>query len=269
MKEKNPLGKNISHAKSYDPSQLFPIEREEARSLLSIDTPPFTGSDIWNCYELSWLNASGKPGVGIGRFIIPFESKYIVESKSMKLYLNSFNLTGFDSVSEVKKAIENDLSNACGSDVEVSIILPESFNQEKIHGPKGICIDSIDIKMESYRLSSNYLKTGDNNADELLYSNLLRTNCPVTSQPDWATLFIKYTGKEIEKASLLKYIVSFREHSGFHENCVETIFVDIMRRCKPEKLLVNARFTRRGGIDINPYRSNYGVTLVDERVIRQ
>ena len=115
----------------------------------------------------------------------------------------------------------------------------------------------------------NYLKINDNNADELLYSNLLRTNCPVTNQPDWATLFIKYTGKEIEKASLLKYIVSFREHSGFHENCVETIFVDIMRRCKPEKLLVNARFTRRGGIDINPYRSNYGVSLADERVIRQ
>jgi 7-cyano-7-deazaguanine reductase len=269
MAEKNPLGKKISHAKSYDPSQLFPIEREEARKLLSIDTPPFTGADIWNCYEISWLNTSGKPIVGIGRFIIPFESKYIVESKSMKLYLNSFNLTGFDSVSDVKKAIISDLSHACGSDVEVSIILPENFNQEKIHEPKGICIDSIDINMERYKLSSTYLKINDNNADELLYSNLLRTNCPVTNQPDWATLFIKYTGKEIEKASLLKYIVSFREHSGFHENCVETIFMDILKRCKPEKLLVNARFTRRGGIDINPYRSNYGVTLTDERVIRQ
>lgn len=270
MTEHNPLGKKISHAKKYDPSQLFPIEREEARRLLSIEKPPFTGADIWNCYEISWLNSSGKPKIGIGRFTVPFDSRFIVESKSMKLYLNSFNQTRFGSVSEVKKAIATDLSFACGSTVDVSIILPEDFNQEMIQNPKGVCIDDIDITMEKYELSSDYLKTNSScSADELIYSNLLRTNCPVTNQPDWATLFINYSGKEIEKASLLKYIVSFREHSGFHENCVETIFMDILNICKPEKLLVNARFTRRGGIDINPYRSNYGVTLDDERVIRQ
>ncbi len=269
MKELSPLGKKISHKRSYDPSQLFPIERVDARASIGIEIPQFKGCDIWNCYEISWLNLKGKPEIALGRFFIPFDSKCIIESKSMKLYLNSFNQTRFKSFKTVEETIKKDLSLASSSEVGVNIIMPENFNSETIEKPKGECIDHLDIELNEYIVTPEYLKAEGVVTNEKLYSNLLRTNCPVTDQPDWATILIEYSGKKIERHSLLKYLVSFREHSGFHENCVETIYMDIMKRCNPEKLLVNARFTRRGGIDINPYRSNFDITLEDRRLVRQ
>ena len=266
-----PLGKKINYKFKYNPLHLFPISRKDSRKNLGIiNEIPFTGNDIWNCYEISWLDFLGKPQVAIARFIFPFNTENIIESKSIKLYFNSFNQTCFKSHKDVKQIIENDLSNIAKGKVFVSLILPENFSKEKLFNYNGILIDNINLKMEEYIINPDFLFVcKQEKTSEKLFSNLLRTNCPVTSQPDWASIIIEYSGKKINHKGLLKYLISFREHTGFHENCVERIFMDILKKCKPEKLLVYARFTRRGGIDINPYRANYDVIFSDIRFPRQ
>ncbi len=241
----------------YDPGQLFAVPRAEARSKLGFgDQLPFYGGDLWNAYEISWLDQKGKPCVAMAKILFPITSTHIIESKSLKLYLNSFNQTRFFSYREVDVLIKRDLCRVADGEVTLSLTLPSQFYLSKVTEPEGICLDDQDIQIDRYHRCPDYLISGEQRGRERLFSNLLRTNCPVTGQPDWATVVIDYTGRRIEHAGLLRYLVSFREHTGFHENCVEQIFMDITRYCNPEKLFVHACFTRRGGIDINPFRSS-------------
>lgn len=270
VKNTIPLGIQVDHKETYHPAHLFPVPRKEARAGLGIDTPlPFTGSDIWNAYELSWLDAKGKPWVALGEIVFPCTTKNIVESKSLKLYFNSFNQTRFDSQKQVAACIKKDLSACVQSDVRVTLFSPDEAPSFCIEKPKGTCIDHLDVTIDDFNVRPAYLKTGAARTKERLYSNLLRTNCPVTRQPDWATVFIAYSGPAMDHEGLLKYLISFRCHTGFHENCVETIYMDILNRCCPDTLTVSARFTRRGGIDINPFRTNTDTTVTNDRLVRQ
>ncbi len=267
---KIPLGKQIPHSSNYDPSHLFPVPRIEGRKELNLKKKlSFSGVDIWNCYELSWLDLNGKPCIAVGTIIFPCTSENIIESKSMKLYFNSLNQTKFKSHNEFQKTISDDLSNVSGDKVETSLLLPENFRNEQFAKEEGICIDSHEIKTDKYSVDTSILKCDQKVVSETLYSNLLRTNCPVTGQPDWGTVIIEYSGKKINQKSLLKYITSFRNHTGFHENCVEKIFTDLKNNCKTKKLSVQARFTRRGGIDINPCRSDFDKKFLNLRSVRQ
>ncbi|MCF8067921.1 MAG: NADPH-dependent 7-cyano-7-deazaguanine reductase QueF [Desulfobacterales bacterium] len=264
------LGKNISHAKKYNPAHLFPVPRKKGREEIGIGKPlPFSGVDIWNAYEISWLDKKGKPRVAIGKISFPITTENLVESKSLKLYLNSFNQTQFKSSTVVVSTIKKDLSNIANGDIAVSLTAPEQFSWSEFTEPEGICIDEQDINIDQYELNTSFLNASGDKVEECLFSHLMRSNCPVTGQPDWATVIVDYTGPEIDRAGLLKYIVSFREHSGFHENCVERIFMDISSHCHPEKLSVYARYTRRGGIDINPFRSSFNETPDNRRLARQ
>ncbi|MBS1187946.1 MAG: queF [Burkholderiaceae bacterium] len=220
---------------------------------------PFFGIDIWNAYELSWLNLRGKPQVGILTVIVPADSPNIIESKSFKLYLNSFSqakLAGADALCELLRA---DLSAGFGAPVQVSVVAQDAFAGQKIEELEGLQLDRLDIDADEYQPNISFLKTSqdDSPVEEKLVSHLLKTNCPVTGQPDWASLQIHYVGFPINQEGLLKYLISLRTESGFHEQCVERIFMDILRQCRPTKLAIYARFTRRGGIDINPWRSNF------------
>lgn len=265
-----PLGRHVCHSKTYDPSHLFPVPRKEARKALGLDESlPFSGTDIWNAFELSWLDSRGKPCIAAGEFSFPFNSENIVESKSMKLYLNSFNLTRFESPEKVRKTIDQDLSRAAGSRVGVRLLMPDEFSSMQIFEPPGTSLDSMELDIDTYLLEPAHLITRSPRVEERLYSNLLRTNCPVTGQPDWATLMIDYSGRKIDHEGLLRYIISFRQHTGFHENCVERIFMDLLTICCPERLTVNARFTRRGGLDINPFRSTEEKNIPNLRLARQ
>lgn len=267
----SPLGKKSSYSAIYDPSLLFRISRTPKRDEIRVKHPlPFQGVDIWNAYELSWLNRHGKPQVAFAEIFVPCESPDIFESKSLKLYLNSFNQSVFDSSDDVKTAMETDLSEIVNSQVSVKIILPSEF--KKIAPPAeldGECIDDLEVEACTYEWNPHYLETEDAVADETLVSHLLRSNCLVTEQPDWGSISIYYKGKKINQKQLLKYIISFRNHYEFHEQCVERIFMDIMKACKPEKLSVYARYARRGGIDINPFRSNFTSTVSNIRHYRQ
>jgi 7-cyano-7-deazaguanine reductase len=268
------LGKDVSYSPEYDPDILFQIPRINNRKLLGLNSKnlPFKGWDIWNCYELSWLNNKGKPYTAIVRFIIPCNSECIIESKSFKLYLNSFNNSKFSSSDEVKSILEKDVSKAIGIDVD-AVIYDENYVVESmsIDRFEGTCIDDIDICCDSYVVDSSLLATTDEYLFETIYSNLLKSNCPVTGQPDWASVQFTYKGKKIIHDSLLKYIISYRDHAEFHELCVEKMFVDIMEKCCPDELTVYARYTRRGGLDINPIRSNFSNISVPEpiRLYRQ
>ncbi len=265
-----PLGKKIIHSQKYDPKQLFAVPRADARQRLGIGTPlPFYGGDLWNAYEISWLNQKGKPCVAMARITFPVTSVNIVESKSLKLYLNSFNQTRFESSRAVVDTMKKDLCTVAMGEVIVSLILPGQFHRSVLTEPEGICLDHQDIHIDQYHLCPDYLVSGGPERTEKLFSNLLRTNCPVTGQPDWATVVIDYTGPGIDYAGLLRYLVSFREHTGFHENCVEQIFVDLTRRCHLKKLFVHACFTRRGGIDINPFRASFPMAPKHDRYARQ
>ena len=266
----NPLGKEVAHSRRYHPGHLYPVPRQTGRREIGITGPPlFQGADIWNAYEISWLNTRGRPAVAIGRFIFPGDTANLIESKSLKLYLNSLNLERFDSADQVRQTVEKDLSAAAGGDVAVTLTSPGRFEAEVIGKPPGRCVDELDIEVHAYRLNSGALVTEPVSAAESLHSNLLRTNCPVTGQPDWGTVVIRYEGLRIDPEGLLKYIVSYREHTGFHENCTERIFMDILERCAPSRLLVITQFTRRGGLDINPWRANYPAEPVFTRFARQ
>jgi 7-cyano-7-deazaguanine reductase len=271
-KHENPLGQVTLYPSSYSPELLFPIERKASRVLIGIkDNLPFSGVDIWTAYELSWLNPNGKPVVAVGEFSFPCYSQFMVESKSFKLYLNSFNQTRFASFDEVKQCLESDLSGLVKETVVVNLY---SLNQSSLHSIEsinGICLDEIDIDITQYHPAPELLVSDQTEIiSETLYSHLLKTNCPVTGQPDWASLVISYSGSKIHREKLLTYIISFREHQDFHEHCVERIFCDIQQRCKPQILTVYARYTRRGGLDINPYRSSEkNVDISSKRLIRQ
>lgn len=266
-----PLGKQSSYISHYQPNLLFPISRLSKRNEIGISsTLPFHGNDIWNAFEVSWLNTKGKPIVAAAEFSFPCTSTHIIESKSFKLYLNSFNNTSFNSLDDVEKIVVKDLSEAAGALVSVKLT-PLSYTSVQLAQQfDGFSLDNLDIACDTYTTHPAYLTTEDARITETLHSDLLKSNCLVTGQPDWGSVQITYTGKLIHHAGLLKYIVSFRNHNEFHEQCVERIFMDIMNHCQPEKLCVYARYTRRGGLDINPYRANYEINnLKNLRLFRQ
>lgn len=267
------LGKKTIYSDTYNPSLLYPIDRIAQNDKISM-----FGYDLWHLYELSWLNSNGMPQVAVGNILYMSDSPKIIESKSLKLYLNSFNNSKFVSRESVVETICRDLSNVLETKVWVEIF--DINSHYKITSPGGICIDDIDIEVGSFdfcergRFLSEAI-VGDEIIYERLYSNLLRSNCPVTNQPDWGTISIEYSGKQLSREQLLRYILSYRQHNDFHETCVENIYYELMYFCKPLQLKVYGNYTRRGGIDINPYRSSvcdFDVALplsTMDRLIRQ
>lgn len=253
------LGQKTDYANQYDPSLLQPVPRSLNRDDLNLgDELPFQGCDIWTLYELSWLNEKGLPQVAIGEVSIPATSANLIESKSFKLYLNSFNQTRFASWDDVEKTLIKDLSQCAGETVSVTVRSVVDYTDSVVVTMHGECIDDQEIEITSYDFDETLLEgaTEDVRVEESLHSHLLKSNCLITNQPDWGSVEIRYAGKKINREALLRYLVSFREHNEFHEQCVERIFTDIMKFCQPESLTVYARYTRRGGLDINPYRSN-------------
>jgi 7-cyano-7-deazaguanine reductase len=255
--EHSPLGKTTVYADRYDPSLLFPIPREQKRIEIGVIDPlPFSGVDIWNAYELSWLDARGKPQVALAEFRVPADSPNIIESKSFKLYLNGFSQERIDTAA-LHDTLVRDLSVAAGAPVKVTLSAP-SAQDYAITDLPGKLLDDQSLEIDDYGPPNADFLRVDRRATpvaETLVSHLLRSNCPVTGQPDWGSVQIAYRGAPIDHAGLLRYLVSFRTHNEFHEQCVERIFVDLMARCGPERLTVYARYTRRGGLDINPFRS--------------
>ncbi|MEB3753987.1 NADPH-dependent 7-cyano-7-deazaguanine reductase QueF [Acinetobacter sp. MD2(2019)] len=251
--EKSLLGKDTAYPTEYQPDILFPIQRAPSRSAYSDVAGVVQGQDWWHVFELSWLNSYGLPQVAIGRLTLPATSPNLIESKSLKLYFNSLNFTRFASTEQLIETVEKDLSKAAEAKVTLSLI---DANHLSVSEPQGICLDQQQPSTLSEHPDASLLKL-DADApiiEEQFYSNLLRSNCPVTGQPDWGTLFIRYHGKKPCLESLLAYIISYRQHNGFHEQCVEQIFADIWQILQPEKLMVYAAYTRRGGLDINPCR---------------
>jgi len=285
LPEQSPLGKASAYADRYDASLLFPIARATKREELGLKAhapSPFFGADMWTAFELSWLNLRGKPQVALAHFTIPCESPNIIESKSFKLYLNSFNHSQFPDAEAVLAHLRADVNEAVWrgvtvqSSVGVRLIRPELFDREPIYELDGLNLDRLDIECNRYTPAPDLLKTVDvqgsaqGPVSEVLVSNLLKSNCLVTGQPDWGSVQISYTGAAIEQEGLLQYLVSFRNHNEFHEQCVERIFMDIWTRCKPLKLTVYARYTRRGGLDINPFRTSHPQALPgNTRMARQ
>lgn len=269
----SPLGKATEYQNHYAPELLFPIPRQLKRSEIGIadSALPFVGEDLWNAYELSWLNTKGKPVVAVGTFRVPADSPNLIESKSFKLYLNSFNQSTFASIEWVAQTMTRDLSAAAGRPVYVALQALASAPTANIGIPAGIPLDDLDIACDCYQPSPDLLTThAGETVEETLYSHLLKSNCLVTGQPDWAMVVIRYRGRQIDRAGLLRYIVSFRNHNEFHEQCVERIFSDLQAHCQPEALAVHARYTRRGGLDINPFRSTGDYPPPDNtREIRQ
>jgi 7-cyano-7-deazaguanine reductase len=263
--EASPLGKAVAYAEHYDPALLFPIPRQGKRAEIGIaeGALPFVGEDIWNAYELSWLDPRGKPVVALAHFIVPATSPNLIESKSLKLYLNSFNQTRLAGVDELVATLTRDLSAAAGAPVLVHVAPLSTRPQRPMGYPKGILLDGLEIDVDLYTPEPALLSADTSRAPvtETLYSHLLKSNCLVTGQPDWAMLVVRYTGAPIYREGLLRYIISFRQHNEFHEQCVERVFVDILRQCQPSALSVFARYTRRGGLDINPYRRTPGMAV--------
>jgi 7-cyano-7-deazaguanine reductase len=261
--DQSPLGKSSAYQSQYAPELLFPIARQQKRDELGLfadaGTMPFFGVDIWNAYELSWLNMRGKPQVAIATITVPADSPNIVESKSFKLYLNSFNQTRLAGPDALLALLRDDLSDGFGAPVHVTLTSPEAFGAIKMGELDGVLLDRLDVEIDGYSPSPELLGADHENGqvEETLVSHLLKSNCLVTGQPDWGTVQIRYVGPQIDQEGLLKYLIGFREHNEFHEQCVERIFMDVLRQCKPTKLAVYARYTRRGGLDINPWRANF------------
>lgn len=265
-----PLGQKSTYISQYQRDLLFPVPRKHNRDKIGLQASlPFQGRDVWNAFELSWLNAKGKPVVAGAELSLPCESANIIESKSFKLYLNSFNNTAFASFAEVEKILIRDLSEAAGAPFAVKLFSLVEAPAKLALQLEGTCIDDLDIACDTYTIHPAYLTCEKPIVTETLYSDLLKSNCLVTGQPDWGSVQITYTGKKMAREGLLKYIVSFRDVNEFAETCVERIFMDVSKHCQPEKLLVTIRFTRRGGLDINPYRANYPVNIKNERLWRQ
>ncbi|TPV62063.1 NADPH-dependent 7-cyano-7-deazaguanine reductase QueF [Aestuariibacter sp. GS-14] len=265
------LGQSVDYIENYTPGLLQSVPRSLSRDQIGVSHPlPFEGVDIWNGYELSWLNSKGKPQVAILQCRVPVTSDNLIESKSFKLYLNSFNQTRFDSRDEVLACLQNDLSECANAPVTVTLLGPDQFDAMPVNNLTGTCIDDLDIDVAHYSPMPSLLTCDETQqAEETLVSHLLKSNCLITSQPDWASIQIKYQGPKIDHEGLLAYLISFRQHNEFHEQCIERIYCDLMAFCKPLKLAVYARYTRRGGLDINPLRSNYTSEIENSRQARQ
>jgi 7-cyano-7-deazaguanine reductase len=256
----SPLGKPSTYSSEYNPALLFPVARQDKRSELGISgSLPFFGVDIWNAYEVSWLNLRGKPQVAIATMTVPAESANIVESKSLKLYFNSLNRTKLAGPEALLELLRTDLSAGFGAPVHISLTLADAFSKVKMGELEGLLLDRLDIEVDQYTPDPSLLRANQDErpVEETLVSHLLKSNCLITGQPDWGSIQIRYVGAPINQEGLLKYLIGFRDHDDFHEQCVERIFMDLLRNCKPQKLSVYARYTRRGGIDINPWRGNF------------
>lgn len=264
------LGKNVKYIDTYSPNLLDSVPRSLNRDKLALNQAnlPFFGEDLWTGYEFSWLNPKGKPQVALLTCQVPFDSPDIVESKSFKLYLNSFNQSRFASRLEVESILNRDLSACAGKSVKAKVhqLSNQNFSLCALPGEN---IDDLDIDVSDYQVNARLLTTRQGVTDATLNSHLLKSNCLVTGQPDWASIVIRYVGPTIIQSSLLQYLISYRQHNEFHEQCVERIFMDVLTECKPEKLTVYARFTRRGGLDINPFRSNFEPPVANLRTVRQ
>jgi 7-cyano-7-deazaguanine reductase len=289
LPENSQLGKASRYIDQYDASLLFPMARAGKRAELGLGAvPPFFGADMWTAFELSWLNLRGKPQVALAHFTVPCETPNLIESKSLKLYLNSFNNTPFADADAVKARLRADLSEAvwraptqevahaasasAPASIGVRLLLPELFDREPIYELDGLSLDRLDVECSRYTPAPDLLRVaaGEAPVTEVLVSNLLKSNCLVTGQPDWGSVQISYSGAPIDQEGLLQYMVSFRNHNEFHEQCVERIFMDIWTRCQPTRLAVYARYTRRGGLDINPFRTSYPQALPgNTRMARQ
>jgi len=265
-----PLGRETGYPNKYEPGVLFPIARSESRGSFVSGKLPFDGEDIWNAWELTWLSQAGLPVVATAEIRIPAASPNLVESKSLKLYLNSFAMSCFDNASEVKRRITEDLGKIIGTKITVQIQLLAETEGSHVSRLPGLCLDSLAVACTHWEVDAALLQSDlDTEVEENLHCHLLRSLCPVTGQPDIGSIAIHYRGPRIDPASLLRYIVSFREHSDFHEACIERMFVDILERCQSEKLSIHAHYQRRGGIDINPFRSNFQEAADNLRLWRQ
>jgi 7-cyano-7-deazaguanine reductase len=266
----SPLGKSASYPETYAPEVLFPLPRATQRALIGVgDKPLFMGADLWTAYELSWLNLKGKPQVALVRLVVPADSPNIIESKSLKLYLGSFANTPLAGPDEVLVRLRADLARALWQGasqpgaVGVQLVLPDAFDREPVEELDGLNLDRLDIECTRYQPAPELLTAQFDEAPvtETFTSQLLKSNCLVTGQPDWGSVQIRYSGPQIDQAGLLQYLVSFRNHNEFHEHCVERIFMDIWHHCRPSQLTVYARYTRRGGLDINPFRTSHPQAL--------
>ena len=266
-----PLGHPTGHPERYAPEVLFAVPRQPQRDALGIGAVlPFTGVDVWTAYELTWLDRQGKPQVALATIEMPIDAPSLIESKSMKLYLGSFAQSRFAGMTEVTSAIEGDLSRAIGAQVGVAIHGPSAFDVQSIRELGGESLDELPVACDAYDVEPGLLLARGSIVTETLSTRLFRSVCPVTAQPDIGSVQIRYRGPQIDRERLLRYLVSYRCHAGFHEHCVERIFVDVLSRCRCEQLTVLARFTRRGGLDINPFRTNGGVRSPDNvRTARQ
>lgn len=268
------LGKMSDYKSSYDAHLLQGVPRSLNRNELKLNAAhlPFVGFDLWNMYELSWLNSKGKPVVATGIAKVPFDSDNLIESKSFKLYLNSFNQTKFGSLDEVQKTLVADLSKCANK--AVSVVLNDNLDkfEDKLGTFNGICLDALDIKIDNYQFTPDYLQDicSAETVTETLYSHLLKSNCLITSQPDWGSVEISYTGRKLNREKLLRYLISFRQHNEFHEQCIERIYCDLMKFAQIDSLSVYARYTRRGGLDINPLRATNNSHVINNmRLLRQ
>jgi len=271
--EQSALGKTSAYPDQYQPDVLFPLPRAPKRQEIGIAAAlPFMGADLWTAYELSWLNLRGKPQVALAQMVVPCETPNIIESKSLKLYLGSFSNSRFADAADVLARLKADLGQAlwrtegaepASRSVGVKLIAPEDFDRQAIEELDGLSLDRLDIDCEHYTPAPELLSAAldEQPVSEVLSSRLLKSNCLVTGQPDWGSVQISYSGPQIEQGGLLRYLVSFRNHHEFHEQCVERIFMDVWTRCKPTRLAVYARYTRRGGLDINPFRTSHPQAL--------
>lgn len=270
MLENAPLGKKIEYVQTYSPELLFPVPRKFGRDKIGLKGPlPFQGWDLWNGYELSWLNERGKPVIALAEIAVSCTSLNVIESKSFKLYLNSFNQSKFSSFKEVQEIMAFDLTKVAEGEVKVTIVPLSETTRDFLSEFAAHSLDELDIGIDTYQVTPSLLKVNLEEAQETLCSSLLKSNCLATGQPDWGSVLIRYEGKKIDHESLLKYIISYRNHSGFAEHCVEQFYCDIMEQCRPEKLTIYIRYTRRGGLDINPFRSNFELNLPNINHLRQ
>lgn len=268
---KNPLGKPSSYPSTYSPDLLYPVPRIDARQATGIGSElPFSGLDLWNAWELTWLNNDGKPMVATAEIRVPADSPCIIESKSLKLYLNSLSMTRYSDEKALTAVIRNDLSTTAGGDVRVTIVPVSHWGAQQLANLPGSCIDDLAASTSTGGVDSSLLVTHREPVTlEELHSHLLYSNCPVTNQPDSGSILIRYSGPEIDRTGLLNYLVSYRQHNDFHEACIERIFVDIAEQCAPTQLTVYGRYNRRGGLDINPFRSDFESEVENVRLWRQ
>jgi 7-cyano-7-deazaguanine reductase len=267
----SPLGKPVTYGGVYQPNLLFPVARAPFRESLGISNEhPFYGYDLWNAYEFSWLNSKGKPVNAIAQFVLPCGSPNIIESKSFKLYLNSFHQTQFNSMEEVSEILKKDLSECTQAPVLLEVAPLTSIRSCELGRANGICLDDLEVEINQYTVSPELLQTENQTVTETLYSDIFKSNCLGTGQPDWGSIIVTYSGPKIVREQLLKYLVSYRNHNEFNEHCAERVFMDILHRCKPQELTVSAHYTRRGGLDTNPCRStNPQVPIDSTRFFRQ